>query len=100
MKPAQAELTDGDRLWPVEPGRLYAVELGGYMRGTVSLFVTGYAGWLQIRPDRCGRYLLRLELHTGKVTFTPIVAHDAVARSLAATMLSGAARAAGLKVTP
>jgi hypothetical protein len=83
--------------WPVHT--MYAVQPRGYARGITNLFITGHEGWISIRPSRRGgTCTIRHCLPSGKVTFTAVAGPPSVVRSLAETMLTAAANAAGIEV--
>lgn len=66
----------------------------------IRLTVPGYRGRVMIEPHITVPYIITVSDGHGHVTYLPIAGHPAVVRSVAETILRGAARLAGIEVTP
>lgn len=67
--------------------------------GITILTIGGWAGSLRILPTAYG-WTLALRRPGRSITYTGIAGHPDVVRSLAETMLRGAARADGIEIQP
>jgi hypothetical protein len=90
------EISASDReFWPSTPGALTA---STNHHGVTWLTISGYPGWANIRPLRGGTHLIALRQGPGqKIHYTHLAGPPTVVRSLAETMLTAAARAAGIE---
>lgn len=91
---ATALVTDDTRYWPVEPGMMYVEEPRDHI---TRLRVDGYRGRALITPQ-VASYLITMEDGDGGVGYTELAGHYDVVASVAETMLTAAARKAGIEV--
>jgi hypothetical protein len=90
-----AQLTADDRLWPVTPGQPYTQPVDH--RGIHRLYIDGYRGRALITPNAVG-HLITIEDGDGGVGYTQFAGPLSVIISVAETMLTAAANAAGIEV--
>ena len=74
---------------------LYAIPAAN---GDTVLYVDGWNGWLRIQLNTFGYWTLALRRPGYYTSFTGMAGHPDVVRSVAETMLRGAARADGIEV--
>lgn len=91
-------ITPDTRMWPTVTGDIYTTDQGTYTMLAIAGHDHGPS--LNIHPTltRPGEY--RLTLYTTRVSHTMIAGHPDIVRSVAETMLRGAARQAGIEIKP
>lgn len=76
-----------------------AVAIQARGENVIRLTVPGFRGRVTIAPHITVPYILTVTNGAGRTTYMPIAGNPAVVRSVAETILRGAARQAGIEVT-